>query len=572
MIENKLKLLESIDNFEENKNKIVEAFISFYGEEKRDIITEKFNNSIILPYVSIDDLKSILRKIRMEKTNELYNKLKERVELSGSILNIIEESNYFDDNLLSTYYKYLDKVKEANDPSYSNNFFLTDIDSTITAKNILEGNQSELMKEMNKIRPIVEELQKEYDELNQKIVKYDEYVDLDDIKIELDSKYLYTFALRHKDLLGDEFKIIENDYSKYKNIYTSSCPKLKMYCGSVMSDSMPDISAFDAESDEVLKGNNEFMKDEIKETRIKYYKMKGIDLGDDYSLYENNDNCRAIRPSLELINELKQEKEIYIKKYKEEVLEHYPIYNKCKGLIDNIPFMEDVDLANVFETGLMSVSPNFIKENGKIKNFSLVYLNLGNDTDGLDINIIHEFNHLYELELLEADDKKYSEICGWDIIKGEYSVNDDETRKYEKFNEIVNDLIAELVCRNMHEKDNYLYSSKDSVKYNACNYRRTTFLVADFLKEFKDKVFESRTGDMSIILDHVGQENFEELNSLFPEFEEHFGGFKILNWIDAVKNGEKNELTEKREEIERRRDEIIERMKVYSLEQQKKTM
>ena len=77
---------------------------------------------------------------------------------------------------------------------------------------------------------------------------------------------------------------------------------------------------------------------------------------------------------------------------------------------------------------------------------------------------------------------------------------------------------------------------------------------------------------MNIILDHVGHENFEELNNLFAEFEEHFGGCKILNWVDAVNNGEKNEWTEKREEIERRRDEIIERMKVYSLDQQKKTI
>ena len=572
MIESNLKLLENLDDFTENKNKILDAFISFYGEEKRDIITEKFNNSIIVPYIKPDDIKNIIRNIRKEKSSELFDKLVEQSGLSTDTFNKIKESDYFDDNLLLTYYRYVDKVKELNDYEYSNSFTLTNLDSNITAKNILEGNSSELMKEMDRVRPIVEELEKEYDELNQRIEKYDKMADLDDIKDELNSKYLYAFALRHKDLLGEELEIIEKDYNRFKKVYTIDCPKLVMYCGSFTSDSIPSISAFDDESDEVLKSNKEFIKNDIKEARIKYFKMMGIDLGDDYSLYENNDNCKKVMPLKEDIEIIKKEKEIYLKKYKEEVLEHYPIYNKYKRILDNIPFMEKVDLEHVFDTDLMSVCPNFIKENGEIKSYPIVYLNLGKDMDGLDINIIHEFNHLYELELLEADDKRYTEICGWDLIEEEYSDDNDDTRKYEKINEIVNDLIAELICRNMHEKDNYLYSSKDNVKYNACNYRRTTFLVVNFLKEFKDKVFESRTGNMNIILDHVGHENFEELNNLFAEFEEHFGGCKILNWVDAVNNGEKNEWTEKREEIERRRDEIIERMKVYSLDQQKKTI
>lgn len=572
MIEDSLKLLESFDDFSENKNKIIDAFISFYGEDKRDIITEKFNNAIIVPYIPINDLKSIIRNIRKEKSKELYKKIEETSGLSSDTFNKIKTSDFFDENLLSRYYEYVDKVKESNDPNYSSSFYLTNLDSNITAKNILEGNLSDLMIEMNRVRPIVEEIEKEYNDLNQRIDKYDKMVDLDEITIELESKYLYLFAVRHKELLGEEFEIIEKDYNKYKKVYISNCPKLKMYCGYIISNSMPKISAFDDESDEVLKSDKEYMKDSIKEDRIKYFKMMGIDLGDDYSLYENDENCKKKMPSKQLIEELKKEKDIYIKKFKEEVLEHYPIYSKYKNIIDSVPFMEEVDLVNVFDTGLMAVSPNFIKQDGEIKNRPLVFLNLGKDMDGLDINIIHEFNHLYELELLEADDKKYSAICGWDTLEGYYSVDTDETRKYEKFNEIVNDLIAELICRDMHEKGDYLCSSKDNVKYNACGYRRTTFLVAEFLKEFKDKVFESRKGNMNIILDHVGQENFEELNSLFPEFNEYFGGFKILNWMDAVRNGEKNELTDKREDIERRRDEIIERMKIYSLEQQKKTI
>jgi hypothetical protein len=77
---------------------------------------------------------------------------------------------------------------------------------------------------------------------------------------------------------------------------------------------------------------------------------------------------------------------------------------------------------------------------------------------------------------------------------------------------------------------------------------------------------------MSIITNCVGSDNFEELNNLFYEFNTELGGQKYYQWHEDIKNDKKTELTEKREEIEKRRNEIIERMDLYSLEQQKKTI
>ena len=58
MKENKrFHLLENIVN---NMPKIIEAFVSFYGEEYRERITEKFNSVIFAAYYKVETYKKIL--------------------------------------------------------------------------------------------------------------------------------------------------------------------------------------------------------------------------------------------------------------------------------------------------------------------------------------------------------------------------------------------------------------------------------------------------------------------------------------------------------------------------------
>ncbi len=572
MVDRYLKVLEYQDSFPQGMENITDAFISFYGEEKKDAIMEKFNDAVIIPYIPLDELKSLLYKIKKEKTSELKERIKEKVNMPDKDFSEIFQSPFFSDNLMSSYYKYVDEVKEANDPNYSTRFLLSGLDQNITAKNILDGNLSDLMKQMDEVRTFVKELEEEYDEVLTKIDKYEKMCNLDSFKYDILSKYVYEFASKHRDLLGEEFDKIEQDYNKTKRIYISNYPKLEMYFGHM--DTVSKISSFDEESDEKINNAKvQYIADSIKRDRIKYFKMMGIDLGDDYSLYEKSEECKNLYPSKELIDTLKQEKEEYTKSYKKVLLEHYPIYSNSKKIIDKIPFTEDVDLVSIFDEGIMCVSPNIFNENGLNRCKPIVFLNLGRDLNVLDASIVHEFNHVFELNTLDIKDNEYHLICGWDLINiDKEKESDASSRKYEMINEIVNDLISEQICRIMHSKNQYLYSSKDDVNYNSNNYRRTTFLVSDFISKFKTKILDSRNGDMSVITNYVGSDNFEELNNLFFEFNTQLGGQKYYQWHEDIKNEKKTELTEKREEIERRRDEIIERMYLYSLEQQKKTM
>ena len=68
MIDRKLDLTNSI---KECLPVVLEYFVKFYGEEHREIITERLRNCTYICYTSKSVIKSYLRSIYNDKTNEL---------------------------------------------------------------------------------------------------------------------------------------------------------------------------------------------------------------------------------------------------------------------------------------------------------------------------------------------------------------------------------------------------------------------------------------------------------------------------------------------------------------------
>ena len=55
-----LSNLDSTNVIKKSMPKIIDAFVMVYGEENRDIITEKLNNIIVVGYYNTDALFSLL--------------------------------------------------------------------------------------------------------------------------------------------------------------------------------------------------------------------------------------------------------------------------------------------------------------------------------------------------------------------------------------------------------------------------------------------------------------------------------------------------------------------------------
>ena len=90
-------------------------------------------------------------------------------------------------------------------------------------------------------------------------------------------------------------------------------------------------------------------------------------------------------------------------------------------------------------------------------------------------------------------------------------------------------------------------------------------LINEITNTFNE-IIESRSNNqMDAIYEKIGPDNFEMLNDLFYEFNEHFDGFEYNRCLDDLQNGTDTIRTRKLKEILIKKEEILENMKTYSL-------
>lgn len=77
------------------------------------------------------------------------------------------------------------------------------------------------------------------------------------------------------------------------------------------------LDAFSEKYNEAIYENDP-SSEEIRNERIAYFKLRGVDLGDDYSLYEKSPEAKKIWPTQELINKNEELRKKYNKEWKEE--------------------------------------------------------------------------------------------------------------------------------------------------------------------------------------------------------------------------------------------------------------
>ena len=125
----------------------------------------------------------------------------------------------------------------------------------------------------------------------------------------------------------------------------------------------------------------------------------------------------------------------------------------------------------------------------------------------------------------------------------------------------------------MHENNMYVFDNPQNSKTtHTTSYEHSLFLVKDFFNEFKDKIIESRrNGNIEAIFQEVGKENFDELNSLFEIYFENFSGFKIYNLISSLRNKEDNEMTRIYYDLVDRKNKIMDKMRMVSVQQKQES-
>ena len=443
------------------------------------------------------------------------------------------------------------------------------------------------------------------------IVNFSEYQNLQKFDV---------FKKMYEDLMEkmNEFYQLEKDLELYSN-YVNSCKELyKMLSKKYYSDFISEnsflftpealeehkkdsiysfvsfalgnsinsemgLSAFSFSSDQILKSEpNSYKSQLIKKDRIKFFNGMGIKIDGDYEDYMSNDECIKIIPSYEQVDRIIENKNKYQTLLANDYYSQIGDFVKNRQLIDSLELWSKDDNYNIqnYIGGYTYVSPNVKKSNSEVLLRPIVNINMDQFCEYTDARIIHEFNHILELSCVASSEKQVDYTCGWDELVQypeikediESISSDDKKRKYELFNEIINELIAQDISLVMHKNNIHIFNTKEEAKIKGgTSYERTIILVKDFFEYYKKDIIKSRkNGNINHIINVVGRENFERLNDLFYEFNEKFGGLKIYKVLDDIINKKETDNTLAYYSMIDRAKKIFEEMKIYSSENLKK--
>ena len=402
----------------------------------------------------------------------------------------------------------------------------------------------------------------------------------EDLEMSLREKYYKEFLKENIDLIKEEDRQGVIEYlNDSKKSYLMNYSVRSLLGSSIQSESI--LESFCEEQEDIL--NNEetstFIKNNIIENRIKYFNDIGINLGNNYNLYLENEDVKSNWPTKERLEKFRATKNKLINNFMKEYYLNTVSHKRLRQVVDskNLLNKDDGLDQTMYNSSLgkTCVATNLKEIDGKLEAAPLVMISFGGFDGALDHDIIHELNHLYELSLESVINNKVVYLCGWDICEDDIvgEVNDyiditkeEPKRSYELFNEIINEVIAQEIEEKMHEKGiNILDSSRNSKVKGNTSYEVSFFIIKDFYKEFRDEIIKSRSnGNIKEILDVVGEKNFNDLNDLFDIYFENLSGLKKMQLFDDIKNNRTTNLTIKYYEIVDKSKEIMERMREES--------
>lgn len=602
MNETLYKMLEPTKTIEQSLPKIIEAFVTFYGEENRAYIEEKFNNLIIVGYGLPDKLFSIIHQIKENENKKLIEYFFDKVGINENrqeFKNIFFSTSGFDYlNLIpiQSYIDYIEKIKEAKPKNINSsemveivneisNFrkqkvlnFLKNINPSVTLENMDKLIEGGAFADIDRMIPVYKEIIEKY---SKDIGKINDFILEDEnnkkLKNNLQSKYWMQLLNEFSFLFNNE-KVLEvkQELEKYGYVVLNNQKDIESYIGSSLFSTLL-ISSFSEESETILDEGKQWQKESIIRDRIKFFKNMGIDLGDNYEAYINNTECQKIIPPQNIVRRIESRKkelnDIMLSQYYKSTKE----YQSHRARIDQHKLLNKDDSfnANSYFNKSTFVSPNIIIKDGEYSLLPLMCINM-NIQEYLDVTTIHELNHVFELNLVGVNGPHCDFSCGWDILEGDIETYADdienldkreEKRKYELFNEIINEIIAQDITTILHNSGNYIFNTKDNAKIKGgTSYEHTFFLVRDFYQNYKKEILETRkTRDMQPLFDVIGKENFDALNNLFHVFYENFNGMKIYSVVQDLNNKKENEDTLKFKQLILDRDNILTSMNEYAL-------
>lgn len=592
---------------EELRPEIIDTIVEVYGERHRAQIEDRLNNLYVNAYVTAEDVKNdynekkrhvesilsvdFLQNIGIEISNETKDEVYKRgtfhlpeqyKEVLKQYFGISNFTDYgkifsFDDELINSENDYANRMYKANRCE-----ILKAMGLEISPENYEEVIKTkrgqECFDRVMDIYKVAAECKNKFNQFKEDNKDYIEYLEkVKKYEQELKFKYMKKYSTQIVPYCDKELGV------KIKEVLAKSYTSDYRFIQEVDKDGIyiamygkPLILAFSEDAEEKLTKDN-FESMQVKLDRVKYYKAKGLDLGNNYEDYENSEQAKKLLPDKELVETLFAIKEECDKEMDMEFFLNTGNYQVCKKniLAQGIKIQDNFSKEFV-ENGVTCIVPNVRQDaNGNYSLFNIVHLPLVKILpEYKDVQIIHELLHTVESSMKQLSEDEIYFKFGFDeavepichnedkIIVDDMQLDPNEKkRRYELFSENLHQELAIEVTRRLHEKGIYLYGDQKLAKETgSSSYERYNVVTINFQKEYREEMIDgmmapTRDG----ITEIVGKENFEKLNATVSEYAE-LPYYKMMDDVLAKKD---TELTRKRLELAIRGAKIVKDMKEY---------
>lgn len=593
------------------------SIIAIYGEKHKPLIEKRLNTIMINIYITYEDIKNeylynkshienglslrFLKQLGVSVSAETEEKVYagscyDLTENQRNIMQSFFEANSFKKDFGPIFDFDETLLENANEwtrnriftsrckilKSYGLDISLENYDEVISTPEGMEA-----MKQVQKVYAIVQELKQEYIRWEESHARENSYLaEGEKIRQELNFEYLKKFYHMILPYVSEEEsqniqKALEEAEKEgtmetlAKSKFTNTADPNQMYYRyGDWDDSI--LGAFQEKYNMVAHEDN-YTADKIRKNRIQYFKLKGLDLGEEYDSYEKSEEAIRLWPDKEVLKIIADIDRKCSKERDTEFLLKTSNYSQCKEDLAKLNLCLEDDFDTDFvKKKTICISPNVVRDDkGNYKKVNILHLPiLQMLREYKDVLFVHEVTHVVELSLKQLSDTQFLIKTGFDTFVEELKTDkkqiqdeeeqEDSRREFEILSENLHQNIAMAVTDNLHKKGIYLLDDPKTSKITGgSDYERFNVITASFIQNFHAEIIDGMIlPEMKIIYDAIGKQNLEELNHIVAEY----GNLPYYKMMTEVINKQDTELVRKRNNLIKSAKENAEQMQIYKKE------
>ena len=491
-------------NLDKLKPYVIDAYTHVYGSEYHDIIEHKINNALYLTYIDIRGLEEYINNLLAYKKYKLS-------------ISFLEQIGYDVSKYKSLNLKELSRENNLNEILKAN-FGRFEI--------IFEKDENIIiLLEIKGYKDIYDKLKSEFILYKESFFRYYKFIEEDnnrkDIIFKEGMDYTYNELLS---VIPLELKERLEKLSKeevYKIFFDISWNSKLNYNSLVQS--------FDKEYMEELSSseNSLFMKAVLASDQIEYLQIFNIeppvfDIGKDnlscfhteqdvsnYLNFLKSAEVRNLIPKQDLIDRIKK---MCKENYSECEKKYYTKRLDFLNIINKIDSNQDLDNFLIDKIKNKRVCISLGGANSSNGYHSLMFYTIRVfDYGFLDRSFLHENGHIVDDN---PNGSGFEFLCDAND-SCEHNKYDKSYRKYERFNENINDMFTIEAKEYLRKKEIYLIEEKKYVnnEWNNLNTGLVTKnILRPLLERYRSVVIDAKiNGDRNILSSYIGDYNFEEL-------------------------------------------------------------